>query len=225
MTGAVGTLSNADASEILARGAECVHVVRRDQREHRVHAAAAVGIDMIAREGRKRRIEAVALRGDVSSDTGDNLGIAVLHGARRTLDRNDATGAAIGKIDQEARRQPEHIRQRRAVVRRQEIACYRQPIDIRFGKSRTFDQFAERTAEKPRHGAPAGARITDGHRYGDGNAGVVARLPCHASAVTTALAEAISFLSMVSMSPRMILPLALRLSSASATKRTSRGTL
>ena len=122
MARAVGALGNADASEILARGAECVHVVRRDQRKHRVHAAAAIGIDMIAREGGERRIEAVALRGDVSGDAGDDLGVAVLHGARRAFDRNDAAGAAIGKIDQEARRQPEHVRQRRAVVRRQQIA-------------------------------------------------------------------------------------------------------
>jgi hypothetical protein len=53
VTQAVGALRNADAAEILALGAERVHVVRRDQRKHGVHAAAAVGIDMIAREGER----------------------------------------------------------------------------------------------------------------------------------------------------------------------------
>ena len=225
MAGAVGALRDADASEILARRAELAHVVRSDQREHRVHAAAAIGIDMIAREGGERRIEAVAVLGDIAGDTGDDLGVTVLHGARGAFDRNDAAGAAIRKIDQEARRQAEMSRQRRAVVGRQQIARHRQPIDIGFGDSRAFDQFAERTAQKPRHGAPAGARITDGHRYGDGDAGIVARLSCHARQSSTALAAAISFFSMASMSPRMILPLALRLRSDSATKRTSLGTL
>ena len=40
---------------------------------------------MVAREGGERGVEAVAVLGDVAGHAGDDLGIAVLHGARGAL--------------------------------------------------------------------------------------------------------------------------------------------
>ena len=120
-------LRDADAAEILARGAAFLHVTVGQQREIRIRTAIAIGIGGIggeAREAGKKLPEAVDLIG-VPGHAGDNAGIACLHRPGRAAQRDDARRTAHRDVIEPARAKPQMLGQPDGAVGKQREAGQR----------------------------------------------------------------------------------------------------
>ncbi len=165
-------LRHADLAEILPLRSELVHVVPGDQRERGVGAAGAVGIDRILREARERRqrlAERIHVIG-VGGDAGDDVGVAGLHRARRTPQRDDACRTAERHVVEPARREAEMLGQPDRLVRREREAREHEPVDVRGTQARLFGERMQRPPHPPVCGVHGVAPIGNGHRRADDHA-------------------------------------------------------
>ena len=117
----------------------------------------------------------------VAGDTGDDLGVACLNGARRAAEAVNAGRAAHRHVIEPARRQAEMLGQADRGVGRQREARDAQAVHLVLADSGAIDQLLQRAGDEPVRAADAETLIGNGDGDRDGNSLIICGAVCHCS--------------------------------------------